>query len=278
MSKVVIMTDSTCVLPKELIEEKGIVIVPISINFDGKVYQDYYKVNAKGLYDAYAKRGGAKPTSSPASQLEFTKYFEENLKDDAEILYIGASANISGCVANANMAMGMMMTDKVVIVDSKSVSSGLGFIVLKACELRDGGATARAIATQLKDVIKNTNVVVGVNEIETVTQTGRCQIKKSLFGPKKAVLAMKNGVLEFLSGQKGKGNDMLDELVDTVKKDAKDIEGVVYVTSVAAPDSSKYVKEKLETLGCKQVIEISASAAFACSIGQGGVVVSYLKK
>ena len=185
MSKVVIITDSTCDLPKSVIEEKGIVVVPLSVNFAGKTYQDYYKVNAKGLLDAYSRQGGDKPTCSPISQSEFSKYFEENLKDDAEIVYIGVSSAISGCIANSNMAMGMLMSDKISIVDSKAISSGLGLIVLKACMLKEYGATAKAIASSLPDCIKNVHTFIGVDEIDTISSTGKCTIKKVYLDLKK---------------------------------------------------------------------------------------------
>lgn len=278
MSKVVIMTDSTCDLPKSVIEEKGIVVVPLTVNFAGKAYQDYYKVNAKGLLDAYSRQGGDKPTCSPISQSEFSKYFEENLKDDSEIVYIGVSSAISGCIANSNMAMGMLMSDKISIIDSKAISSGVGLIVLKACMLKEYGATAKAIASSLPDCIKNVHTFIGVDEIDTISSTGKCTIKKGLFGPKKAVLSIRNGKMEFTEGLKGKGFDMLDSLVDTAKKEIKDLDDKVYITSVVANESSKYVRTKLEGLGYSDIVEVPASASLATQLGEGAVLISYINK
>lgn len=278
MSKVVIITDSTCDLPKSVIEEKGIVVVPLSVNFAGKTYQDYYKVNAKGLLDAYSRQGGDKPTCSPISQSEFSKYFEENLKDDAEIVYIGVSSAISGCIANSNMAMGMLMSDKISIVDSKAISSGLGLIVLKACMLKEYGATAKAIASSLPDCIKNVHTFIGVDEIDTISSTGKCTIKKGLFGPKKAVLSIHNGKMEFTEGLKGKGFDMLDSLVDTAKKEIKDLDDKIYITSIVANESSKYVRTKLESLGYSDIVEVPGSASLATQLGEGAVLISYINK
>lgn len=278
MSKVVIITDSTCDLPKSVIEEKGIVVVPLSVNFAGKTYQDYYKVNAKGLLDAYSRQGGDKPTCSPISQSEFSKYFEENLKDDAEIVYIGVSSAISGCIANSNMAMGMLMSDKISIVDSKAISSGLGLIVLKACMLKEYGATAKAIASSLPDCIKNVHTFIGVDEIDTISSTGKCTIKKGLFGPKKAVLSIRNGKMEFTEGLKGKGFDMLDSLVDTAKKEIKDLDDKIYITSIVANESSKYVRTKLESLGYSDIVEVPGSASLATQLGEGAVLISYINK
>ena len=56
MNKVVIIVDSTCDLPKEIVEQNDLVIVPLTVNFPDASFYDGVDITTPELYKMVTAR------------------------------------------------------------------------------------------------------------------------------------------------------------------------------------------------------------------------------
>ncbi len=98
-----IITDSSCDLPKEIIEENKILVVPLRIEIDGKDYVDGEDLSHR----EFMKKMTASPTlpkTSQPSPRTFVDRYREGLKNSEDVLSIHLSSKLSGTYDGAHQA------------------------------------------------------------------------------------------------------------------------------------------------------------------------------
>lgn len=126
-----ITADSTCDLPDYLIEKNNITILPLSILLGDKSYSDGVDIFPRDIYEYVNKTGDLPKTAAvtPAQYMEVFKNFTEQGK---AVVHIGLSSAISSSYQNACIAASEF--DDVYCIDSKSLCTAMGLLVLKACD------------------------------------------------------------------------------------------------------------------------------------------------
>jgi DegV family protein with EDD domain len=140
MSKIKIVTDSASDLPKSYYEENNISVMHFPITIGGEEYVDQVTLSTNLLYDLVDKHG-VLPKTAAIGVYQFQEKFEELLKENDEVLFIGISTGFSCQVSNANLAS-QEFDGKVKVVDSQNLSSGEGLVVMKAVELVNKGLSS----------------------------------------------------------------------------------------------------------------------------------------
>ena len=135
--KIVISTESTCDLSKELIEKNNIAIIPYSVILGDDVVSDNSDVPAK-IFE-YVEKTKKLPKTSAINEQTYTEYFEGLLKDYDAVVHIALSSGLSCSCSNAEKAAANLKN--VYVIDSKSLSTGIGLLVLYAKELVDKNET-----------------------------------------------------------------------------------------------------------------------------------------
>ena len=138
MNKVVIVADSTCDLSPELIKKNDIRIVPLTVNFSDEVYYDGKDINTEKLYQLVTEKG-VLPHTAAATPGEFLVLFEDLLEQGYDIVYTGIGAKLSKSFENAVMMAKEVNPDRIEVVDSANLSTGIGLVLMKACKWRDEG-------------------------------------------------------------------------------------------------------------------------------------------
>ena len=152
MKKIKIVTDSCCDLPDYLIKKYDIEFLPLLINFEHKSYLDRVEITFKQMQEKI-KEGGVLPTTAQITPTRFEEYFRKNLEEGYTILAVLMSSEMSGTYNSACIAKEMIGSDDIILVDSQVVTSAEGYLVLKACELREQGLSAEEIKEKL-EIIK----------------------------------------------------------------------------------------------------------------------------
>ena len=138
MKNYVIFTDSTADLPKDILAEMDIKIVPMKLVIDGKTYCED-EINSSDFYNMI-KTTDKLPTTTQVNPQEYADCFEEFLKKDVSVLYVCFSSALSGCCKSARIAandLNAKYDSKVEIVDSLSASMGEGMLVYKLAEQKE---------------------------------------------------------------------------------------------------------------------------------------------
>lgn len=182
MKKVALLTDSTCDLPKEWIKKHDIKVLPLQIIYKDAEYQDGVDIS---IEEIYANLDTEIPKTSLPS-IGSTLSLVDDLKAEGytDILAVHISGNLSGTVKMVE-SLREKITAKglnLYIVDSKNVSMGTGYLVLKAKELLDHGLPLPEIVDKLESFKKEIKVFFVVKTLEFLRKGGRIGLVEGAIG------------------------------------------------------------------------------------------------
>lgn len=169
--RIAIVTDSTADITPSQAKKLGITIIPLTVNFGMQQYRDGIEISSEEFYPMLAA-STTLPTSSQPSPAEFKEIYERLLQDHDSIISIHISTGLSGTISSALTAQEMVQGN-IYIVDSKSISLGIGLIVLEAIDMAAQGLTAEQIVAELESVRKRTEVMFTLDTLEYLHKGGR---------------------------------------------------------------------------------------------------------
>lgn len=164
MSKIRIVTDSTSDITARLASKLSIVIVPMYVGFDGKLFKDQIEITPEDVYAALDQNKKI-TTSSPSVGdyiSAFTKLFKE---ENAEKIYcITLSARLSGSFNAARIAAGTFLPGSVKVIDSQTSTMCLGLIAIQAAQAAKSGKYSEAEIESIINKLIERNRLIGVLE------------------------------------------------------------------------------------------------------------------
>lgn len=196
MEKIKIITDSTLDLPLDLIKEKDIEVLPLLINFGEESYLDGVEINTREMLDRKAKEN-ILPTTAQVTPNRFEEVFKKYIDEGYKIVTLVLSSEMSGTYQSACIAKNMLDTDDIIVIDSRNVTSGLGVLVLKACEFRDNGDNIFEIEEKIKSIIPKVKSSLSFESLENLVRGGRLSKAAGAIG---SVLGLRL-ILEVKDGQ-----------------------------------------------------------------------------
>ena len=126
-----ISADSTCDLSPELIEKYDIRITPLYIVRDGQSLVDGKDITPDEIY-AHVNSGGGMCSTAAVSVYDYTQFFRRQLEECDAVVHFHISGDMSACYQNACIAA--QEVGNVYPVDSRSLSTGIGQLVLEAAQ------------------------------------------------------------------------------------------------------------------------------------------------
>ena len=196
MEKIKIITDSTLDLPSDIVKEKDIEVLPLLINFGEESYLDGVEINTKEMLDRI-ERENVLPTTAQVTPNRFEEVFKKYLDEGYKIETLVLSSEMSGTYQSACIAKNMLDSDDIVVIDSRNVTSGLGVLVLKACEFRDNGDNIFEIEEKIKNIIPKVKSSLSFESLENLVRGGRLSKTAGAIG---SVLGLRL-ILEVKDGQ-----------------------------------------------------------------------------
>lgn len=280
MNKVMIMTDSTCDLTKELIQSRGIHVVPLYVNFGDLSYRDGVDLTTEELY-AKVDELGFLPKSAAVSPGDFVNQFTHVIEAGYDIVCITIGSKLSGTHQSALLAKDMVDPDRIHVVDSNNLSSGVGLVVLKACDLRDQGLDAKTIKEKCDLITPRVRSQFAIQTMDYLYKGGRCSALSAFLGGVlaiKPIIQVNDGKLGVYKKAIGKMTRALDymmedyqSLYDKIDKD------YVMITHSLADKSATYMKEKVAEIGMpKQLLETYAGCVISTHCGKGTIGILYI--
>ncbi len=175
-----IVTDSTADLSDEQVKKYNIRVVPISINFGSESYADGVDISAEEFYSRLTTVSELPKTSQPSPEA-FKRLYEELTGENNTILSIHVSSNLSGTINSAELAS-KEISGRVIIVDTKNASQGIGLSVLVAGEAAKKGLSVEETLAVLEKSVAKTFSVFSVDTLEYLHRNGRIGKAASLLG------------------------------------------------------------------------------------------------
>ncbi|MCL4504752.1 MAG: DegV family protein [Chloroflexi bacterium] len=191
-----IVTDSTCDLSKQQVEQFGLAAVArLYVRFGKKTYQDGVTID-NGQFYTMLKTNPNFPSTSQPSVGDFAHIYQ-TLKGEP-IVSIHVSRDLSGTIASAEAARDMAGGD-ITIIDSRNVNAGLALLVITAAAMAQQGATAPQIKTEIESLVPRTRLIFVVETLENLRRGGRIGAAQAFLGGMlqfKPIIAVKGGHLE----------------------------------------------------------------------------------
>lgn len=192
-----IVTDSTCDLPKEIVETYDITVIPCYINLDGESYLDGVQITRQEFYNRLPT-ANPHPTTSAPGPGTFLKAYQQLADEGAEgIFSIHVSKTFSNIFNAAQMALDEFESVPVQTIDSGNLSMALGLIVLHAAKAAANGASFDEVAGVIEAAIQHTHAYAKLDTIDYLHRSGRMSaIQHSLVSMLdiKPILKMNAGV------------------------------------------------------------------------------------
>ena len=167
-----ISADSTCDLSRELVERYAIGITPLYIIRDGQSLVDGVDITPDEIYDHVAG-GGSMCSTAAVSVYDYVTFFRKELESCDAVVHFHISGEMSACYQNACIAAAEV--GNVYPVDARSLSTGIGLLVLEAAELaREGKLTAQEIQQRMEQRREKLNVSFLVEQLDYLRKGARC--------------------------------------------------------------------------------------------------------
>jgi DegV family protein with EDD domain len=159
----------------------GVVVVPLTIMFGAESFLDGVDISVAAFYERMRAFSGLPTTSQPSVERFRAAY--ESCGEGAEIVSIHISSKMSGTLNSASVAREQAgAADRIDLVDSYSVSLGLGIVVVEAARAAAAGASRPEVVAVARDAAKHVRVVAAVDTLEYLRRGGRIGRARSLLG------------------------------------------------------------------------------------------------
>jgi DegV family protein with EDD domain len=245
----IIVADTTCGLPRKLLEERCIALIPQIVTFGEESYYD-----DKGLDTAtFLSKLKASPTLPKTAAPEPALYypvFEEARRNGSSVIVVAPTSKASGTVRSAKTAAQEFPDVDIRVIDTQTVSCNLGSLVLVADDMARAGKSLDEIVTRLNDMIPRGRIYFLVDTLEYLAKGGRIGGAKKLLAELleiKPILQVKDGQVEAFEQQRTKKR-ALARLVEVVTASCKGGEDAhLSVLQVEAEKEAQALVEELKS-------------------------------
>ena len=172
-----ITTDSTCDLPRQLLEQYDISVIPLGIVKAGKLYHDGVDIHTSDIA-AHVDAGGEITTTNAVNIADYEALFQTMTARYDAVIHINIGMNFSSCYQNAKLAAEEV--PEVYVVDSSNLSVGHGMVVLAAAEAAAAGLSVGEILGMLEDMIPRVEISFVLDRLDYMKKGGRCSAVTAL--------------------------------------------------------------------------------------------------
>ena len=282
MNKIKILVDSCSDLSKELYKNNDIDVLAQNVSFGTTNYKDGIDITLEELY-ANVEKFNELPHTAAVTPGVFDEYFKKTLDEGFDVVYVGLGSKLSTTFQNAFIARQAYPEDRIFLVDTNSLSSGIGLIALKACKLRDEGKSAKEIAEECTKLSNNVVAQFAVETLDYLHKGGRCSGAKALIGHIFHVhpyLKVVDGSLVIYKKPRGPMKLAINEQLNELKSAMPvDLDHIFITHAGADKEIEDFAFNELSKIVPKDKISITrAGSVIASHCGYGTIGILYIKK
>lgn len=234
MTKQIIVTDSTSDLPHEYLSEHNIHVIPLSITVNGKAYTDQVDITSKEYIEYIEADADVKTSQPPIGR--FIEKYEELAKEDVEVISIHMSSGLSGTFNTALQASHMVEGSNITVIDSKSISYGLGYQIQHIVDLIEKGTPTSDIVESVTQLRENIQLFVVIGQLNQLIKGGRISKTKGLIGnimKIKPIGTLNDGRLELVHNSRTQNSS-----VQYLKKEVAEFTKNYRIKSIGIPHAN----------------------------------------
>lgn len=275
-----ILSDSTCDLSKELTQRYNVTIIPLYVRLGDKEYLDGVNITPEELYEWSDAHGETPKTAAPGID-DIIKFLKKDSADEYIIFTI--SSSMSASFNNARLAAeAAEMNDRVHIIDSANLSTGIGLLVIKAAEMSKEGKAASEIVSEIERLKNKVRASFVIDTLEYLYRGGRCSGLAALLGTALKLhprIAVADGAMHPEKKYRGKSQKYVMDYVKDMEEDLKKAEkDRVFIThSGCDAEIVDGVRKYLQSLDrFDEILETRAGSVVSSHCGPGTLGVLFI--
>lgn len=268
MAHVGIVTDSTCDLSPEQLEQMGVAMVPLKVLFGEETYLDWIDIQPSEFYAKLVSAPVLPKTSQP-SPAEFLEVYERLAEQGCEaIVSIHLTSALSGTFQSATIAAADSPVP-VHVVDTKKVSQGVGLVVKAAVDAKNGGMDAEGVAARAQHVSDNMRLFFVLDTLDFLVKGGRAGkaqgLAASLLNIKPVLQVNSEGIVEPFKKVKGRKRALAELAAHVAEEAAADGRMRLAILHACIDDEGAELVAELEAKGAD--VEIESAGLVGSVIG-----------
>lgn len=275
--KIAISAESAIDMPKDLLDEYNIHVVPFTIVLGDEQRLDG-DITPPEIFE-FVEKTKQLPKTSAVNEEQFIQHFENLLKEYDAVIHLSMSGELSSACQNAKLAAEKF--ENVKVVDTRSLSTGIAVLAIYAQKLNKQGLSLDEILQKLEHKIPAVQISFVLRKLNYLYKGGRCSslayFGANLLGIKPQIIT-KNGKL--LSHHKYRGpmeKVVADYCRDTLKEYNTPDKDVAFVTyTVVSDEMVEIAVNALKNAGFKTIHKTHAGGTVSSHCGEYTLGIIYI--
>lgn len=282
MNPAKIITDSTADLSLDVLKELNVASLPLKVNFGDTSYRDGIDITTEELYKK-VEENGELPKTSAVAPGEFIKEFKHWIDKGYDVVYLGIGSTLSGTFQAAMVAKTEFDDDRIYLVDSKNLSSGIALLVLKGTDYIKAGLSAKEIAEKLTGLVPKVRSQFAIQVLDYLHKGGRASGTQALVGKFlriRPIIKVVDGKLDVYKKPMGTMKKAVTIMLEEYVNENTNVDlDYVMITHSLADKQAEYMFDYVnEHLKPKNLVISSAGCVISSHCGAGTIGILYIIK
>ena len=279
--KIKVLSDSTCDLSAQLLQQYDITLAPLTVIKGEEQFKDGVTITPADIF-AHVAAGGALCSTAAVSIGEYEELFARYSPDYDGVILVTIGSGFSACYQNATIAAEDF--PKVRVIDSRNLTTGQGFVALKACQLAETATDLDELADQLRAFTQKVEASFLVDKLDYLVKGGRCSSAAAMGANLlnlKPCIEVKDGKMTVVKKYRGSFEKSLVSYVKERLAQRDDIDyGTMFLTQTVLADSScEAVMDAVRTYGkFEQIHSTIAGCTISCHCGPGTLGIVFVRQ
>jgi len=280
-----VITDTAGNLPKKIVDEMGIIAIPLTYHIGGEslICDDIENFDGASYYARL--KAGEHVTTSQVAPDSYISVFEPIMKEGRDVICVCMASGISGTYNSANIAGQMLMEKyperRVGVIDARGAALGEGFVAMRGAELRDKGVSFEDAMKQLDSYAIRMCNVFTVDDLMFLRRGGRLSNIASIVGTILNVKPLLKGSIEAkivsfgkVRGRKKSIEALAQKYVALVKHPEAQTIGIV--NAACREDADKLIELiKASGKAPRDILDVDYEPVTGCHVGPGALALFF---
>ncbi len=279
--KIKILSDSTCDLSRELIENNDITLMPLTVVKDGVPYQDGVTITPADIF-AHVAAGGSLCSTTATNMGEYEEFFAKYADNYDGVIHINIGSAFSSCYQNA--CLGAEAFSNVRVIDSANLSTGQGLVVLYACKMAKECGSLDELCEKINAYTEKVEASFLLDRLDYMVKGGRCSsataLGANLLGLKPCI-EVKNGKMAVVKKYRGNYAKCLSAYIKDRITNREDIQReILFATrTLLTAECEKAIHDTIAACAdFENIYWTEAGCTVSCHCGPGTMGVLFVRK
>lgn len=246
MKDISVVVDSVADLPQKIVDDYGLELINFPVVFGERNFLDKFDLSPKHFFHLMRNQHEFPKTAAPPAG-SYLEVFRRLVKLGKSVLSFTVTSRHSAAYQSALLARSMIPEGEVEVIDSGSVSMGLGFVAMEAAEESRKKSPKEKILERVKEVVQRVQILALIPDVRYAERTGRISQAVSKIATLlniKPIIRIRHGIIDFVS--KASNYRMaMDKIINKVRSVMADKKGRLAVMHADALEEALELKEKI---------------------------------